>query len=392
MLRALLLVLELALIALITYNLVVALFGWRNPVTRASGSRSHRFVIVIPAYNEARVVARPIADLTPQLREGDELWVLADRCSDDTAAVAQAAGARVTERSSGPDGKGAAMAWFVAQRPLVSDEALVVIDADNRVPGELLDRFGAELTEGHSVLQAYLDVANPDESAVATASALSYWASNRMVQLSRANLGWTADLGGTGMCLTSQALNDAGGFGESLVEDQDLGVRCFLAGHQVRWLHDVRIRDEKPPTATVAVRQRSRWASGRRQVARRWRRKLVTRAQPASLDLALRLTQPSRMGVALLSAALAVASALGAPLLPWPWWTAVALVQFLAPIPFLIRDRVPSRYLWKYPLLVILPLLKIPARFARNQEWYHTPHGLSDELSDLGPDRPGRAE
>lgn len=392
MLRALLLVLELALIALIAYNLAVALFGWRNPLTRASGLRSHRFVIVIPAYNEARVVARPVADLTSQLREGDELWVLADRCTDDTAAVAQEAGAQVAERTSGPDGKGAALGWFIAQRPLAGDEALVVIDADNRVPWELLDRFGAELAEGHSVLQAYLDVANPDESAVATASALSYWASNRMVQLARANLGWTADLGGTGMCLTAQALRDAGGFGDSLVEDQDLGVRCFLAGHTVRWLHDVRIRDEKPSTATVAVRQRSRWASGRREIARRWRRKLVARAQPAALDLALRLTQPSRMGVALLSAALAVASALGAPLLPWPWWTAAALVQLLAPIPFLVRDRVPSRYLWKYPLLVILPLFKIPARFARNQDWYHTPHGLSDGLSDLGPDRPGRTE
>lgn len=388
MLRALLLILELVLLALITYNLLIACFGWRNPQTKVNGMRRHRFVVVIPAYNEARVIARPVADLTSQLGDGDELWVLADRCTDTTAEVAAQAGAQVIERSSGPDGKGPALSWFLSAHPLAEDQALVVIDADNRVPSGLLGRFAVELAEDHSVLQAYLDVTNPDESTVATASALSYWASNRMVQLARSNLGWTADLGGTGMCLTAQALTASGGFGDLLVEDQDLGVRCFLAGHPVRWLHDVRIGDEKPRSATVAMRQRSRWASGRRQVARRWWGRLIARAQPAAFDLALRLVQPSRMGVALLSAALAVVSALEAPLFPWPLWTAIALIQFLAPIPFLIRDRVPSRYLWKYPMLVVLPLLKIPARFARNQDWYHTPHGLSD----LGPDRSGRAE
>ena len=62
------------------------------------------------------------------------------------------------------------------------------------------------------------------------------------------------------MCITEAALAAAGGFGDSLVEDQELGVRLFLSGHRVRWLHDVRIADEKPVAVEVAIRQRSRWA------------------------------------------------------------------------------------------------------------------------------------
>jgi hypothetical protein len=42
-----------------------------------------------------------------------------------------------------------------------------------------------------------------------------------MVQLARTNLGWTSDLGGTGMCLTAAAIAAVGGFGTSLVEDQE---------------------------------------------------------------------------------------------------------------------------------------------------------------------------
>jgi hypothetical protein len=52
----------------------------------------------------------------------------------------------------------------------------------------------------------------------------------------------------------------------------------------------------------------------------------------------------------------------------------LAAVQFLAPIPFLVREGVPARYLLRYPVLALLPLLKVPARFIRQRGWYHTPH------------------
>jgi cellulose synthase/poly-beta-1,6-N-acetylglucosamine synthase-like glycosyltransferase len=176
------------------------------------------------------------------------------------------------------------------------------------------------------------------------------------------------------MCISESALAAAGGFGDSLVEDQELGVRLFLAGHNVRWLHDVRIGDEKPAGAGVAIRQRSRWVAGRRHVARVYLGRLLRHRSAASWDLVLRLIQPSRMGVAMLSALLALSSALGAPLWPWGLWAAIALVQILAPIPFLLRDHVPGRYLVRYPLLILLPLMKLPARLLRTRGWYHTPH------------------
>jgi hypothetical protein len=44
---------------------------------------------------------------------------------------------------------------------------------------------------------------------------------------------------------------------------------------------------------------------------------------------------------------------------------------------FLVRDGVAPRYLARYPLMILLPLLKVLARFRRNRGWYHTPHGVS---------------
>ena len=170
---------------------------------------------------------------------------------------------------SGESGKGALLAWHLARHPLRPDEALVVLDADNRVPAGLLARFADELDAGRPVVQAYLDTTEPDGSWLVTASALSYWASNRMVQLARSNLGLPCDLGGTGMCLSGEALAAVGELSGDLTEDQELWARLVGAGVPVAWVHDVRVRDEKPPRLSIAVQHGVVWIVGRRAARRR---------------------------------------------------------------------------------------------------------------------------
>jgi cellulose synthase/poly-beta-1,6-N-acetylglucosamine synthase-like glycosyltransferase len=308
-----------ALLALAGYHAVVALWGWPTPVPAPPGPRRRPFRIFVPAHDEAAVIAGLLDDLSAQdyPRELVRVEVLADRCTDATAEVARAGGAAVVERREGRPGKGPTLAWRLEEAPLAPDEALVVLDADNRVPPSMLARFDDELTAAADALQAYLDVANPEGSALATASALTYWAGNRMVQLARRNLGWSADLGGTGMCLTPAALAAVGGFGASLTEDA---------------------------------------------------------------ELALRLVQPGRSFLALVTGVLAVTAATtrSRALLHWPIWAAAAGVQTLQPLPFLARDGLPARYLVRYPLVTLIALLWLPVRLAgrlRAGGWYHTPHG-----------------
>ena len=380
--------------ALAGYNAIVALWGWKNR-RPAAPSEPRRIRVVIPAHNEAGVVGNLVADLHTQTHPMDmyEIVVVADRCTDGTAAAAEPA--RVLERREGGDGKGAAIAWYLDREPLDPEEVLLVVDADNRVPPVLLERISAEVAAGHAVVQCFLDVANPDESPVALASALSYWAGNRMVQLARSNLGWSADLGGTGMAFTRDALEEVGGFGDGLTEDQELGVRLALAGRTVEWIHDVRIYDEKPAAAASAVQQRARWMAGRRAVARRylgplWRGAIEQRSLRL-FDVGLRLVQPGRSFVAALSGgltltALATRSRL---LFPWPIWGAITALQFLEPIPFLHRDGVATKHLLRYPFLAILAVLWIPIRIvsAMTRGWGHTVHtGGATNRESGGPD------
>ena len=383
MLRVLAKTAQMIVLSIAGYNAVVALWGWRNRQPAHPGSGRRRLRIVVPAHDEEGVISGILADLASDPYPAFNVVVLADRCTDQTAEVATGRGVMAVERSDGPGGKGAALSWYLDAYPLDDDEALVVFDADNRLPPGALARIADELDAGHDIVQCYLDVENPDGSVLATASAMSYWAGNRMVQLARDNLGWASDLGGTGMAFTAEALERIGGFGTSLTEDQEIGVRAALADVRVAWLHDVRIRDEKPTDLTTTVRQRSRWMSGKREVAKLHLRPLwsaaIRRRSFRLFDQGLRLVQPGRSFVALLSGALAVAAvATRSRLLFSPWiWITAAVGQFVQPIPFLLRDGVPPRYVLRYPFLAVLAALWIPVRVVSsrvNGDWFHTPH------------------
>ena len=376
--------LQILIVSLVAYTALTALFGWPNPAVPSRGTRARRFRVVVPAHEEGHVLAGLLTGLKTQDYPPTliTIWVVADRCSDDTAAVAAAAGAAVDERSDGPAGKGPALRWHLERHPLDPGDALVILDADNRVSPDLIGLFADELDTDGEALQAYLDVLNPDASLLATAGAVSYWASNRMVQQARRRLGWPADLGGTGMCLTTEALARAGGFGDSLTEDTDLGIRLALAGVVVRWMHYVRVLDEKPTSLRATVGQRARWTAGKRATARRHLPALVGRAlvrrSLALLDVAIRLVQPGRTMIALVSAVGWLVAWMAAPswLLPAPVWATATMIQLALPIPFLARDGVRARYLVRYPLLVLLALLWLPIRIASRLTggWYHTRH------------------
>jgi cellulose synthase/poly-beta-1,6-N-acetylglucosamine synthase-like glycosyltransferase len=294
----------------------------------------------------------------------------------------------VAERVSGEGGKGAAISWYLDGHDLAPDETLIVVDADNRLPSHALARIADRMDQGARVIQCYLDAAATQATPIAEASALSYWAGNRMVQLARENLGWSADLGGTGMAMTSAALTDAGGFGDTLTEDQDLGIRLLLAGHRVSWLHEVRVVDEKPVTVPVAMRQRARWMAGKRAARRRHLASLLRRPSPARVDAAIRLVQPGRSFIALVSGILTVGAlaTTSSWLLPgWVWASATAL-QVLQPIPYLAKEGVEPARIARYPLLALLAALWLPIRLlsSRVDGWFHTPH----EGVNGGPEPP----
>ena len=70
----------------------------RRANSRVRNGVRRRLAVLVPAHNESTGLLPTLADIRGQLLPGDRLVVIADNCTDDTAAVARAGGAEVIER------------------------------------------------------------------------------------------------------------------------------------------------------------------------------------------------------------------------------------------------------------------------------------------------------
>jgi glycosyltransferase involved in cell wall biosynthesis len=94
----------------------------------------HKFSVVIPAYNESRFIGSVVLGLK---RRPVDILVVDDGSSDDTADIAQAAGAEVL-RLENNRGKGAALNAGLEHVRQKAPDAVVIIDADGQhLPQEL---------------------------------------------------------------------------------------------------------------------------------------------------------------------------------------------------------------------------------------------------------------
>ena len=99
-----------------------------------------RIVAVLPAHDEEHVLPAALTSLRAQTRPADEIVVVLDRCTDGTAAVAAAHGARTVTTTAHAGRKAGALnqALAVVLPDLADDDLVLAMDADSAlVPGFL---------------------------------------------------------------------------------------------------------------------------------------------------------------------------------------------------------------------------------------------------------------
>lgn len=229
-------------------------------------SPKHRFAILIPAHNEARVISHLLDSLLRQNypKELYRVYVADDRSSDGTAEIAKSMGACVISRNQGRPGKTWNIRDALQKIELSNWDALIILDADNLVELDFLRKLDAFLQENPEaqVIQTYLDVKNPRDGWIARAMTISYWVTNSLWQEARNALNLSSTLGGTGMCFRTAYIKDRGWKARSLTEDLEMHAEIVANGGRVFWCHSARVFDEKPRAFRVSYRQRVRWYQG----------------------------------------------------------------------------------------------------------------------------------
>ena len=110
-------------------------------------------IVIIPARNEAALIQAAVWSARQQTRPPDEIYVIADNCTDDTARLARQAGAQVVESEGNTQKKAGALNQFLSARlPGLADDGIVLVqDADTQLSPAFLSTAAAELQAGAGV-------------------------------------------------------------------------------------------------------------------------------------------------------------------------------------------------------------------------------------------------
>jgi cellulose synthase/poly-beta-1,6-N-acetylglucosamine synthase-like glycosyltransferase len=266
-----------------SYLLLLTLFSQARRSPAVASRRTWRFDVIVPAHDEQALIARTVGNLLQMERERAEFRVLvvADNCSDGTAALARAAGAHVLERRHEQlRGKGYALEFaFQHSRSDGWADAVVVIDADSMVSPNLLTACALRLDEGAQAVQVYYGVLDPHSSWRTRLMCIALSAFHKLRSRARERFRLSSGLRGNGWCVTHEVMQRVPYRAFSLAEDIEYGIELGLAGERVHYADEAEVAAEMVNDAASATTQRRRWEQGRLQLIANGTRALLRAAR-----------------------------------------------------------------------------------------------------------------
>lgn len=367
------------------YLLVVTASSFFPRLPRVPGARLS-IAVIIPAHNEAACIASTLDTVLKSEYPGElfEVWVIADNCDDDTAAIARAAGVRVVERTDPTNrGKGQALDWFIRNHAaeLAGRDALVFIDADSSVDPGFLSAMSATLA--HPEVRAaqgryQVDDASTHWRTAITAAGIG--GVNIVRPLGQTRLGGSVQLKGNGMALDAGLALERGWPAHSIVEDMEYSFQLLLDGVRVHFCADAIVESAMPTRQAEATMQRRRWEGGRIALARTYGpallRRFLSTGDPVYAWALLEALVPPVSLLALWTAGVLV----GAAAL-WSWGLLVAaavcvVAQGAYLVAALVHIRAPWRVWLMLPAIPLFVACRIPVYVSlllrRQTAWVRT--------------------
>jgi cellulose synthase/poly-beta-1,6-N-acetylglucosamine synthase-like glycosyltransferase len=346
-------------------------------------------VVLVPAHDEGKHILPTLTDIKAQLTPDDRLLVVADNCSDDTAAIARSAGASVVERRDpGRRGKAHAVDFGLQYLAPLRPQVVIIIDADCRLGSGVIDVLVSHCFAIQRPVQARYVMRAPEPSSVTQRIAAFAWLlKNHVRSLGLAVIGLPCNLLGTGMALPWRVVGTASLANSALAEDIQQGLDLAVQGHAAQYLPEVSVESRFPATLAGTLSQRRRWESGSLQITLRTAPRVLVQALK-KLDMGLlalgldNLVPPLAMLAALLLLGFAISllgGFAGLPLTP-AYVSAAALVLFAATMiaawAGFGRDTVHARDVLYLPAY-LLEKMRIHRPFSRRTpaEWTRTERG-----------------
>ncbi len=250
-------------------ELLVLTAGAALPVRRMpvrGNFSTYKLAVVIPAHNEELQIASTVQSVLHARLDGIQLTtvVIADNCTDSTAARAEAAGARTLVRFNDQQrGKGYALDYSFQILMPEGYDGFLIVDADTEVAKEAIQEVVRALENGADAVQCRYLVRNPGASARTRLMSVALMAFNVLRPRGRYRWGLSAGINGNGFALSAATLRAVPYGAASLVEDLEYHLDLVRAGRRVWFADGAEVRGDMPASGKGVSTQRTRWEGGR---------------------------------------------------------------------------------------------------------------------------------
>lgn len=225
-----------------------------------------RLLFIVPAHDEAGMIEQCVSSLVAQTYATGrfDVVVVADNCTDATAAIAASAGARCLVREDPHlPGKPHAIAYALQVLPVQQYDAVIIIDADAVVDSGFAEGVACVPDLRNCAAQAYNGVRNPQQNALTRLALLFGVVRYEFAFPLKEAAGINVPMQGNGMCLGTDLLARHPWQAFSICEDWELYAQLTAAGHVTRFAPHARVHAHEAATLKESSSQRKRWSGGK---------------------------------------------------------------------------------------------------------------------------------
>ncbi|HID51017.1 MAG TPA: glycosyltransferase [Anaerolineae bacterium] len=252
--------------------------GRQMPPTPPPLAEWPHVTVQLPIYNEMYVAKRIIAAAVKLDYPANRLQIqVTDDSTDETREIVrqevarwQAQGVNISHLHR-TDRSGYKAGALQAAMPEATGEFIAIFDADFVPPPDFLRRTLPHfLDEKTAFVQARWGHLNRNYSWLTYLQSLAIDGHFMIEQFARSRAGFWFNFNGTAGVWRRAAMEDAGGWtADTLTEDLDLSYRAHLRGGHGRYLRDLVVPGEIPPSFSGFRKQQHRWARGSLECARK---------------------------------------------------------------------------------------------------------------------------
>lgn len=258
------------------FQLIMILFFWMKEKHFKPSEDYGRAAVVICARNERDVIGDAIRDLLENQnypKDRFDVYVVADNCTDDTAEVAAAAGAKVLIHND-PDPAHHRAAYAIQygfQQILASEEKydfFIKFDADNHGCPDYIREMNNAFRQGVLVARPYEASTNGTQNTWTAVSATYYIRDSRIACNFRERLHLDSMLTGAGMMVATSIIEELPGNWDALStsDDSEFTVKRLIENKRVHYVADAIVYEDQPSTLKDTWNRLTRMGHGLHEV------------------------------------------------------------------------------------------------------------------------------